>query len=124
MNQIKATGVYLSMDDFGVGQSSLSSLKQLPVDEIKIHKSFVRQMVNDPKDAAIVGSAIDLGHRLGRRVVAQGVENGATWDLLAALGCDLAQGRYVSSPLPPEKVPRWLEESPGNWPAAEGLEGV
>ena len=112
------------MDDFGVGQSSLSSLKQLPVDEIKIHKSFVRQMVNDPKDAAIVGSAIDLGHRLGRRVVAQGVENGATWNLLAALGCDLAQGRYVSSPMPPEKVPSWLERSPDNWPVAEGLEGV
>jgi len=72
----------------------------LPIDEIKIDRSFVRDMAGDPADAAIVASTIGLGHSLGLRVVAEGVEDEETWRRLAELGCDLAQGYYLSRPLP------------------------
>jgi diguanylate cyclase (GGDEF)-like protein len=105
-------GISRSIDDFGTGYSSLGYLKKLPVDEIKIDRSFVMDMAVDEDDAVIVRSTIDLAHNLGLSVVAEGVENQETWDRLAALGCDAAQGYHISRPMPSEELTRWLGESP------------
>ena len=94
-------GIALALDDFGTGYSSLAYLKRLPVDELKIDRSFVMNMATDDNDAVIVRSTIDLAHNLGLRVVAEGVESGAAAAALAALGCDHAQGYYYSRPVPP-----------------------
>lgn len=94
--RLNAMGIELSIDDFGTGYSSLSYLKRLPVQEIKIDQSFVQDMANDKDDAAIVRSIIELAHNLGLQVVAEGVENRMTLDLLADLNCDKAQGHYIS----------------------------
>ena len=104
----RSIGLRLSIDDFGTGYSSLSYLKKLPVDELKIDKSFVMEMAKDKDDATIVRSTIDLGHNMGLIVVAEGVENAAAWEMLKAWGCDFAQGYYISRPLPPEEFVRWL----------------
>ena len=100
LERLAATGVSLSVDDFGTGYSSLAHLKRLPVDTIKIDKSFVLEMAEDEADEAIVRSTIELAHNLGLRVVAEGVESADAWLRLAALGCDLAQGYHLSRPLP------------------------
>ncbi|MGH2352360.1 MAG: putative bifunctional diguanylate cyclase/phosphodiesterase [Chloroflexota bacterium] len=109
--RLREMNVQVAIDDFGTGYSSLAYLKDLPVNEIKIDKSFVRHIATDRTDAAIVRSTIDLSHDLGLTVVAEGVEDRATWDLLASLGCDLAQGYYVSHPLGAAELTRWLHES-------------
>jgi diguanylate cyclase (GGDEF)-like protein len=98
--RLSELGIDLSLDDFGTGYSSLSMLKRLPVRELKIDRSFVMDLLDDPGDAAIVRSTVDLARNLGLRVVAEGVENAATWDLLAEWGCDLAQGYHLSRPVP------------------------
>ncbi len=108
---LREMGVKLSIDDFGTGYSSLSYLKQLPVNELKIDKSFVLGMAVDDNDSVIVRSTIDLAHNIGLAVVAEGVEDKATYDLLARLGCDVAQGYYISRPIPAEEFERWLLES-------------
>ena len=111
--RLVALGVRLSIDDFGTGYSSLAYLKQLPVDEVKIDQSFVRGMgVTSLKDAAIVRSVIDLGHNLGLTVVAEGVEGAAVWDRLRAARCDVAQGYYLSRPVPAAELERWLATGP------------
>jgi len=110
VKQLLARGVTFSLDDFGVGFSSLVRLRQLPVTEIKIDRSFVCRMVDDVRDRAIVQSVVDLARGLGLRVVAEGVEDRTTWDLLAALGADGAQGWWLSPPLPADDVEAWLEE--------------
>jgi EAL domain-containing protein (putative c-di-GMP-specific phosphodiesterase class I) len=99
LDDLAAIGVHLSVDDFGTGYSSLAYLQQLPVREIKIDKSFVFALTNRAEDATIVRSVVDLGHNLGLRVVAEGVEHGAVWEHLAAIGCDVAQGYYLSRPM-------------------------
>lgn len=104
-------GVTLAIDDFGTGYSSLSYLSKLPVDEIKIDKSFVQAMMQDRQASVIVHSTIELGHNLGMKVVAEGVENAEVWNLLSKLGCDTAQGYYMSKPLPAELLMAWLRES-------------
>jgi diguanylate cyclase (GGDEF)-like protein/PAS domain S-box-containing protein len=109
LNRIRASGVRLSIDDFGASESSLASLKRMPVDEIKIAGAFVREMARDERDAAIVRCTIDLGHSLGQQVVAQDVGDEAAWKMLEAYGCDFAQGRYVSPALPRAEMTRWLE---------------
>jgi len=109
LTRIRAAGVRVAIDDFGVGEASFSSLKRLPVDEIKIAGAFVREMARDARDAAIVRCAIDLGHSLGREVVAQQVGDAAAWEMLEQYGCDLAQGPYVGPPLPTGEIERWLE---------------
>jgi EAL domain-containing protein (putative c-di-GMP-specific phosphodiesterase class I) len=93
-------GVRLAIDDFGVGYSSLTYLKRLPVDVLKIDRSFVTGMAHDESDRAIVRSTVDLGHNLGLTVVAEGVETAGLWDELKALGCDLAQGWHIAYPAP------------------------
>jgi diguanylate cyclase (GGDEF)-like protein/PAS domain S-box-containing protein len=101
-------GVRLAVDDYGTGYSSLALLRQLPVSELKIDKSFVLRMAVNDRDATIVRSTIEMGHQLGIEIVAEGVEDRATWRLLDALACDLAQGYCVSRPLPGEQLLAWL----------------
>ncbi|MCA1599036.1 MAG: EAL domain-containing protein, partial [Chloroflexi bacterium] len=113
---LAALGVHLAVDDFGSGYSSLAYLKKLPVDELKIDKGFVREMATDETDAAIVASTVGMGHALGLRVVAEGIEDRATWEALAAMGCDVAQGYYLARPLPPDALAHWLQASPWGLP--------
>jgi diguanylate cyclase (GGDEF)-like protein len=108
LHQLAGAGVRLSIDDFGTGYSSLAYLKRLPVDEVKLDKSFVLGMTTDPDDAAIVRSTVELTRNLGLRMVAEGVEDQATWDALAAMGCELAQGYHLARPMPPEEASDWL----------------
>ncbi len=93
-------------DDFGTGYSSLAYLKRLPVDEVKLDKSFVLNMTSDPNDAAIVRSTIELAHNLGLQLVAEGGEDQEMLELLAALGCDLAQGYHLARPMPADDLAR------------------
>ena len=106
--RMDALGVYISIDDFGTGFSSLAYLRQLPVDELKIDKSFVMNMDNNENDAVIVRSTIDLAKNLGLKVVAEGVESAEIWDLLNVLGCDSAQGFYMSKPLPADQLEKFV----------------
>ena len=111
LERLHAMGVDLSIDDFGTGYSSLAYLKRLPVDELKIDKSFVLNMENDVGDTKIVRSTIDLGHNMGLRVVAEGIESEAVWRLLSALGCDQGQGYFMSRPIAADKLVDWI----ANW---------
>jgi EAL domain-containing protein (putative c-di-GMP-specific phosphodiesterase class I) len=99
LDAITARGVQFSIDDFGTGYSSLSRLKHLPVNELKIDRSFISHMDSDPDDAIIAHSTIDLAHNLGLRVVAEGVESANVLEQLQTLGCDQVQGYYISRPL-------------------------
>jgi diguanylate cyclase len=110
LNRIKASGVDIAVDDFGTGQSSLEQLKNVPADELKLDRSFVLGMVEDPQDAAIVGSVIGLGRALGLRVVAEGVETPQALQRLADLGCDVAQGFGLARPMPAPQFERWARE--------------
>ena len=104
-------GIKLSIDDFGTGFSSMSYLKQFPVNELKVDKSFIIGMDSDESNIAIVRSTIDLAHNLGLNVVAEGIETAAIYALLSNYGCDMAQGFYLSHPLPVEEVDLLLKES-------------
>jgi diguanylate cyclase (GGDEF)-like protein/PAS domain S-box-containing protein len=108
LERLSAMGIRLSIDDFGTGYSSLAYLKRLPVSEIKIDRSFVMNMDQDEDDATIVRSTIDLGRNLGLTVVAEGVESRGIWDRLRALGCTVAQGYFLTRPVPPEELTDWL----------------
>ena len=108
LDRLHAMEFKLSIDDFGTGYSSLAYLKRLPVHELKIDRSFVSGMETDRDDATIVRSTIDLGHNMGMRVVAEGVENEAVWHLLAAAGCDIGQGYFMSKPIPAAQLADWL----------------
>ena len=107
LNGLSALGFKLSIDDFGTGYSSLAYLKKLPVDELKIDQSFVRNMETDSDDAKIVKSTIDLAHNLGLCVVAEGVENAQVWDMLRELDCDQAQGFHMGKPMPADQFAAW-----------------
>jgi EAL domain-containing protein (putative c-di-GMP-specific phosphodiesterase class I) len=117
LNRLAAQGFKLSIDDFGTGYSSLAYLKRLPVSELKIDKSFVMGMETDESDAKIVRSTIDLAHNLGLSVVAEGVESAAILAQLRELGCDEAQGYFISKPLPAGEFnawrARWEARAPG-----------
>ncbi len=106
--ELRQLGVRLSVDDFGTGYSSLSYLKRLPVQEVKIDKSFVLSLRSDNDDRAIARSIVDLGRHLGLEIVAEGVEDQATWDLLRDMGCTLVQGWHLSRPMPTSELPDWL----------------
>ncbi len=111
--RLSQMGFKLSIDDYGTGYSSLAYLKRLPVDELKIDKSFVMNMEKDEDDAKIVRSTIDLAHNLGLSVVAEGVENQLIWDKLRELQCDEAQGYYMGKPMPAGEFGEWC----GRWRA-------
>lgn len=111
LTQLHALGVQLSIDDFGTGYSSLGYLKRLPVQQLKIDKSFVMQMASNDDDAFIARAIVDLSHNLGLEVVAEGVEERQTLRLLTMMGCDLAQGYYVSRPLLPGELLGWLQQT-------------
>jgi diguanylate cyclase (GGDEF)-like protein len=108
LRRLSEMGVKLSIDDFGTGYSSLAYLKRLPVDAVKIDKSFVLGMSADDNDGAIVRSTIDLARNLGLRVVAEGVETSEIWTELRGLGCDVAQGYLISKPVPGDELTVWL----------------
>ena len=107
LNRLSALGFKLSIDDFGTGYSSLAYLKRLPVDELKIDRSFVMSMEKDLDDAKIVRSTIDLAHNLGLTVVAEGVENSKAWEMLRELSCDEAQGYHMGRPMPASDFLVW-----------------
>jgi len=111
LEKLNDIGVQIAIDDFGIGFSSLSYLKQLPVDKLKIDKSFVMEMNEDDNDAMIVRSTIDLAHNLGLEVVAEGVESDEALELLRILDCDAAQGYFISRPLPAAVLEEWLATS-------------
>jgi EAL domain-containing protein (putative c-di-GMP-specific phosphodiesterase class I) len=98
----------ISIDDFGTGYSSLAYLKRFPADELKIDKSFVLAMGEDEKDAAIVTAVVELGHKLGLGVVAEGAETQTALELLVSFDCDRAQGYFISRPIPAEDVAPWI----------------
>ncbi len=108
LHDLSDLGTTLSIDDFGTGYSSLSYLKRMPVGEVKVDRSFVMNMASDDNDLVIVRSTIDLARNLGLQVVAEGVEDRPTWDQLAVLGCDAAQGYYLGRPMPVTQLDHWL----------------
>jgi diguanylate cyclase (GGDEF)-like protein len=122
LDDLSAVGVGLSIDDFGTGFSSLSHLKKIPIDEIKIDRSFVMGMHTNANDFMIVRATVELGRNLGLRVVAEGVEDQAVFDRLADFGCDEAQGFYVARPMELDEFSRWLSvrspEAIGHEPTA------
>jgi EAL domain-containing protein (putative c-di-GMP-specific phosphodiesterase class I) len=112
LRDLKQRGVSLAIDDFGTGYSSLAHLKRLPVDELKIDKSFVQNLTESATDdLVIVRSTIELGHNMGLIVIAEGVETPESWAILKRLGCDMAQGYYMSPPLPAAKLGEWFLSS-------------
>ena len=112
MAQLNSAGIQLSIDDFGTGYSCLSYLKKLPVDEIKIDRSFVMDMVNNEDDQMIVRTTLTMGHNLNLAVVAEGIENEDTLATLAKMGCDLAQGYHIARPMPFDAFADWLASYP------------
>ncbi|NOR41566.1 MAG: EAL domain-containing protein [Gammaproteobacteria bacterium] len=114
LTRLSDSGVTIAIDDFGTGYSSLSYLKRLPIHTLKIDQSFIMDVAFDKHDVAIVRSIIDLGHNLGYKVVAEGVESNMAWDMLNNLGCDIAQGFHISKPLPDYHFSHWLAST--DWP--------
>jgi len=108
MDSLRAMGVHIALDDFGIGYSSLAYLNRLPLDEIKIDRSFVIGMIDDESSATIVRATVELGHGLGYAVVAEGVENAETRQRLTALGCDAIQGFLVARPMPADQAAEWI----------------
>jgi diguanylate cyclase (GGDEF)-like protein len=108
LTRLRRSGVQISVDDFGTGYSSLSYLRDLPIDELKLDRSFVFPMADDARAAALVASIIALAHSLGLRIVAEGVETHVAYTELARLGCDQAQGYYMSRPVPAAELDYWL----------------
>jgi EAL domain-containing protein (putative c-di-GMP-specific phosphodiesterase class I) len=124
---LREIGVPIALDDFGAGRSSLVHLRELRIDELKIDRSFVMRLAEDERNAAITHSIVDLGHRLGLNVVAEGVQSQAAWTRLAEWGCDEVQGHLLSRPMTAADLDPWLRavahrparrSGPPVWPAA------
>lgn len=114
LERLGAMGLRFSVDNFGTGYFSLAYLKRLPIDEIKIDRSFVAAMAAHEDDEIIVRSTIELGHNLGLSVVAEGVESRSLMERLASFGCDVGQGYYLGRPMPAEELEIWLEHHPAS----------
>ena len=110
LSALRDYGVKIAVDDFGTGYSSLAYLRDLPIDELKLDRSFITPMSDDPRAVALVSSVISLAHSIGLLLVAEGVENGHAYRTLTRVGCDQAQGYYLARPLPAERLERWLAE--------------
>jgi len=108
LTRLRHSGVQISVDDFGSGYSSLGYLRDLPIDELKLDRSFISPLTQDERTAALVASTIDLAHSLGLRMVAEGVESHQAYSKLARLGCDQAQGFWMSRPVPAAELDLWL----------------
>jgi EAL domain-containing protein (putative c-di-GMP-specific phosphodiesterase class I) len=108
LRRLHDIGVRLAVDDFGTGYSSLAYLRRLPVDEVKVDRTFVQGMATDPGDLAIVRAVVDLSRHFGLTVVAEGVESELTLELLEEMGCDIGQGFFFSRPLPYERLEAWF----------------
>src|SRR5262249_5283701 len=108
LQSLRDLGVQISIDDFGTGYSSLAYLRKMPVKQVKIDQSFVKDMVSNHSHAAIVRPVIDLGHNLELEVVAEGVESKEGYELLSDIGCDSAQGFFISRPVPADQLTKWL----------------
>lgn len=121
LQAIKALGVKLSIDDFGTGYSSLTYLKRFPIDKLKVDQSFVRDMLDDPADLAIVRATIALGHELGLQLVAEGVERAEQASLLTELGCEELQGYFFAKPLSPDALMAWVAQREGVRPQPESV---
>jgi EAL domain-containing protein (putative c-di-GMP-specific phosphodiesterase class I) len=111
LNRLHDMGVRITIDDFGSGYSSLSYLRRLPIDELKIDRSFVSTMLTDSSDQIIVRSTINLAHDLGVSIVGEGVEDEQTLERLSQLGCDHAQGFHIAVPMPPVEFANWIEDN-------------
>jgi len=120
LTSLRSIGVRISVDDFGTGYSSLAYLRDLPIDEIKLDNSFVIPMIHDARTAALVSSTIELAHSLGLRIVAEGVETAGTYTELTRMGCDQAQGYFMSKPVPAAELKRWLN----HWQALDRTPGI
>ena len=107
---IQAMGIRIAIDDYGAGYSSLAYIKRLPVDEIKIDKMFVMDLATNENDEVIVRTTIELGHNLGLKVTAEGVENEESLAKLRHFGCDFGQGYFFSRPIPVDQLEKWLRE--------------
>jgi diguanylate cyclase (GGDEF)-like protein len=118
LHRLTEMGIDLSIDDFGVGQSSFAYLKRLPVREIKIDKSFVQKLADNPGDATIVRSIVELGHNLGYKVTAEGVEDEGSFNFLRDVGCDYAQGYFIAKALPNDGFDSFIAS--GRWPVRAG----
>ena len=112
LGALRALGVRLAVDDYGTGYSSLSYLQDLPVDDLKLDRSFVMRSTTDPRSAAIVASTIGLAHSLKMRIIAEGVETADVLELLIGAGCDVAQGYHLGRPLPADQFGVWLDGHP------------
>lgn len=121
LQRLREAGLRLYVDDFGTGYSSLAYLQKLPVDAVKIDRSFVTGMLDDEDLEKIVRSTIDLAHDLDLKVVAEGVESAEVWDRLLAMGCDTAQGYFISRPLPPADFERWARRHRAAQAPADGV---
>ncbi len=124
LSELRRLGVHISLDDFGTGESSLKWLKHLPVDELKIDRTFVGRLTNDPADFTIVRSIVELSHGLGMIAVAEGVEDEAVWDRLRELGCDVAQGWFISRPMDAQQATRWLLRHPSRHRSLRLVQGT
>jgi EAL domain-containing protein (putative c-di-GMP-specific phosphodiesterase class I) len=108
LTRLRLQGFQLSIDDFGTGYSTMTQLHELPYGEMKLDQRFVRNATRDPEARAIVESSIQLGHKLGMRVVAEGVERQEDWDLISELECDEGQGYFLARPMQADALPAWL----------------
>lgn len=111
LQQFRSHGIVLSIDDFGTGYSSFSYLKRLPVQELKIDQTFVKEMIRNEDDAHIVQAMLDLGRTFGLKVIAEGIEDWETLERLTAMGCDHGQGYYIARPMPFDELLEWIEQS-------------
>jgi EAL domain-containing protein (putative c-di-GMP-specific phosphodiesterase class I) len=109
MEELRKDGVCVSIDDFGTGFSSMSYLRDLPLDHLKIDRSFVQNVHSDPRNASICNALVALGHGLGLSIVAEGVENVSELEWLSTHGVDCVQGYYIARPMPLEALVAWLE---------------
>ena len=118
MEQLREDDIAIALDDFGKGYSSLTYLKQIPASELKVDRQFIATLHSDPADQQIVKSVVDLAHALNMQVIAEGVDCVENWDIVTNLGCDGAQGFFISRPLRGQRVLGWLNASANEAPWA------